>query len=95
MAALNFPNSPSLNEIYTANGKSWRWDGYSWKTYFILDVPSGGTGFTGYSLGDLLVGAGSTFIKFAVGTDSYVLKADSTSGSGLTWAIDSGGICFT
>jgi len=92
MAALNFPNSPSLNEIYTANGKSWRWDGYSWKTYFILDVPSGGTGFTGYSLGDLLVGAGSTFIKFAVGTDNYVLKADSTSGSGLTWAIDSGGI---
>jgi hypothetical protein len=92
MAALNFPNSPSLTEIYTANGKSWRWDGYSWKTYFILDVPSGGTGFTGYSLGDLLVGAGSTFIKFAVGTDSYVLKADSTSGSGLTWAIGSGGI---
>ena len=92
MAALNFPNSPSLNEIYTANGKSWRWDGYSWKTYFILDVPSGGTGFTGYSLGDLLVGAGSTFIKFSVGTDNYVLKADSSSGSGLTWAIDSGGI---
>ena len=92
MAALNFPNSPSLNEIYTANGKSWRWDGYSWKTYFILDVPSGGTGFTGYSLGDLLVGAGSTFIKFVVGADNYVLKADSASGSGLTWAIDSGGI---
>ena len=92
MAALNFPNSPSLNEIYTANGKSWRWDGYSWKTYFILDVPSGGTGFTGYSLGDLLVGAGSTFIKFSVGTDNYILKADSSSGSGLTWAIDSGGI---
>ena len=92
MAALNFPNSPSLNEIYTANGKSWRWDGYSWKTYFILDVPSGGTGFTGYSLGDLLVGAGSTFIKFSVGTDNYVLKADSSSGSGLTWVIDSGGI---
>jgi hypothetical protein len=92
MAALNFPNSPSLNEIYTFNGKSWRWDGYSWKTYFVLDVPSGGTGFTGYSLGDLLVGAGSSFIKFGVGTDNYVLKADSTSGSGLTWAIDSGGI---
>ena len=92
MAALNFPNSPSLNEIYTANGKSWRWDGYSWKTYFILDVPSGGTGFTGYTLGDLLVGAGSTFIKFSVGTDNYILKADSSSGSGLTWAIDSGGI---
>lgn len=92
MAALNFPNSPSLNEIYTANGKSWRWDGYSWKTYFVLDVPSGGTGFTGYSLGDLLVGAGSSFIKFNVGTSGYVLKADSSSGSGLTWGIDSGGI---
>ena len=49
MAALNFPSSPSTNEIYTANGKSWRWDGTSWKTYFTLGVDSGGTGLTGIS----------------------------------------------
>ena len=49
MAALNFPSSPSTNEIYSANGKSWRWDGTSWKTYFTLGVDSGGTGLTGIS----------------------------------------------
>jgi hypothetical protein len=36
MAALNFPTSPALNQIYTANGKSWRWDGTAWKTNNIL-----------------------------------------------------------
>lgn len=30
MAALNFPTSPTLNQIYTANGSSWSWDGTSW-----------------------------------------------------------------
>lgn len=30
MAVLNFPTSPALNATYTANGKSWLWDGTSW-----------------------------------------------------------------
>jgi hypothetical protein len=30
MAALNFPNSPSVNDEYTANGYNWVWDGTSW-----------------------------------------------------------------
>ena len=34
MAALNFPSSPTLNEIYTANGRSWIWNGNSWNVYF-------------------------------------------------------------
>ena len=46
----------------------------------------GGTGYNSYSLGDVLVGAGSTFIRLAVGTNNYVLTADSTSPSGLSWA---------
>lgn len=28
--ALNFPNSPTVGEIYSYGGKSWRWDGGSW-----------------------------------------------------------------
>lgn len=36
MAALNFPTSPTLNQIYTFNGKSWRWDGTAWKTNNII-----------------------------------------------------------
>lgn len=30
MAALNFPSSPTIGERYTANDKTWEWDGSSW-----------------------------------------------------------------
>ena len=30
MSSINFPNSPTLNEIHTQNGKSWSWNGTSW-----------------------------------------------------------------
>ena len=45
----------------------------------------GGTGYTNYAKGDLLVGSGSTLYKFPVGTDSYVLTADSSASTGVTW----------
>ncbi len=50
-------------------------------------IPSayGGTGYTTYSQGDILVGAGSTFIKLPVGTNGYVLGADSSRPSGIGW----------
>ena len=31
MAALNFPNSPSTNDIHTENGVSFKWNGTIWK----------------------------------------------------------------
>ena len=46
----------------------------------------GGTGYSSYAKGDLLVGAGSTFIKLAVGSDNFVLTANSSSATGLTWS---------
>jgi len=85
MAALNFPPSPSTNQIYTANGKSWRFDGTSWKTYYILNVQGGGTGNTFYNLGDILVGAGTSLFPLPVGTNNYVLTADNTAQFGVTW----------
>lgn len=27
---INFPNSPSLNAIYSYNGRTWTWDGSAW-----------------------------------------------------------------
>lgn len=38
MAALDFPSSPTLNQIYTANGRTWLWDGSSWVSVPALDV---------------------------------------------------------
>jgi len=85
MAALNFPPSPSTNQIYSANGKSWRFDGTSWKTFYILNVQGGGTGNTSYNLGDILVGAGTSLYPLPVGSNSLVLTADSTAAFGITW----------
>ncbi len=43
--------------------------------------------------GDLLAGtADNTVSRLAVGTNGYVLKADSSTATGLAWAVDSGGI---
>ena len=41
--ALNFPNSPALNDIYEANGTRWQWDGSSW----VRIVSAGNQGFQG------------------------------------------------
>lgn len=85
MSALNFPNSPILNQIYNANGKSWRYDGTSWKTFYVLGVPSGGTGNTSYINGDILVGAGTSMFALPVGPNNYVLTSDNTAPFLISW----------
>lgn len=35
MAALDFPSSPVVNQIYTANNKTYKWNGTSW-----INVPN-------------------------------------------------------
>ena len=43
--------------------------------------------------GDLLAGtADNTVARLPVGTNGYVLKADSSTTTGLAWAVDAGGI---
>lgn len=32
MAAIDFPNSPTLNQEFTANGRTWTWNGTVWAT---------------------------------------------------------------
>ena len=51
----------------------------------------GGTGYTTYTKGDILVGAGNTFIKLPVGTDDYILSASSASAIGVSWIANTGG----
>ena len=46
MAAFDFPNSPSVNDVYTANGISYKWDGTVWKRVSATGA-QGGTGSTG------------------------------------------------
>jgi hypothetical protein len=52
MAALNFPASPDVNDVFTANGKSFVWTGTSWANISSGYAGSqGDIGFTG-SRGD-------------------------------------------
>ena len=45
---LNFPDSPTLNEIYTSGSNSWRWDGTVWNALSSSSVgPAGPMGVTG------------------------------------------------
>jgi len=48
---LNFPDSPSLNEIYTSGSNSWQWDGTVWNALSSSVVgpqgPQGQPGSTG------------------------------------------------
>ena len=45
---LDFPSLPILNQLYTFNGKTWKWDGAGWISYNIgFGGPIGPTGATG------------------------------------------------
>tara|TARA_A100001035_G_scaffold258538_1_gene235328 strand:+ start:142 stop:3348 length:3207 start_codon:yes stop_codon:yes gene_type:complete len=45
--AINFPDTPNPNDVFTDGGKSWIWDGTTWKIY--------STATSGIALGDLSV----------------------------------------
>lgn len=46
MAALDFPNSPSLNEVFASNNRTWIWDGTVWSSSGVVGDP-GPTGPAG------------------------------------------------
>ena len=47
MAAFDFPNSPSTNDVYTANGVSFKWNGTVWQRISASTGAQGATGPTG------------------------------------------------
>lgn len=36
---LNFPTSPTLNQTYTYNGRTWKWNGAGWEIYIAPAAP--------------------------------------------------------
>ncbi len=45
--AIDFPNNPTPTQSFTAAGKTWNWDGTSWKLEFQSGSGGGTTSFTG------------------------------------------------
>ena len=38
MTAINFPDSPSVNDIFTSGSSSWQWDGTTWKSTGLAEL---------------------------------------------------------
>ena len=53
MANINFPNDPTENQIFTVNGKSYKWDGVKWVAKTTVDKSDVGLGnVQNFSLAD-------------------------------------------
>jgi hypothetical protein len=61
MSAIDFPNSPSVNDTHTVGDRTWKWNGSQWKVVrSVLPGATGPTGPTG-AQGDTVTGpAGNT-----------------------------------
>jgi len=85
--ALDFPTSPSTNQIFTSNGKTWKYDGTAWRTLNVIGITGGGTGLTAINAGDAFLssnsgGSGLTYRSFVAG-------------SGISFSIDASSVIFT
>lgn len=76
MAALNFPSSPTVDQIYTANGQSFKWDGTSWVS---LSSIVGGT-INGTAIGSTTPSTGAFTTLSASGAASFPNSAPSVIG---------------
>ena len=86
MAAFDFPNSPSTNDTYTANGVTFQWNGSVWTRYSASSGAQGSTGPTGAQ------GAvGSTGAQGATGSGGSTGAQGSTGPTGAQGATGSTG----
>ena len=46
---INFPNSPSPNQQYTYDNKTWEWNGIYWEVYSALTSYVTSTTFNSYT----------------------------------------------
>ena len=85
--AINFPTGPSTNQVYTENGKTWRYDGTAWRTQNIASISAGGTGLTNITAADALLTSNS-------GASGLVYRT-LAAGSGITFSIGANSITFS
>ncbi len=88
MAAIDFPNSPSLNEIFTVGDNSWKWNGTTWNVVRIATGATGPTGPTGATGATGPTGAG---VAGATGATGVTGPAGATGPTGATGPIGATG----
>lgn len=95
MAALDFPSSPTLNQIYAGNGLSWQWDGTSWKAMgATVPVSSGGTGATTAAAAQTNLDVPSRAGSGATGTWGIGISGNAATATALQTARTINGVSF-
>jgi hypothetical protein len=73
MAAIVFPASPYINQVYTVGSKSWQWDGSVWLSYYNEGVDSVyGTGADG----DAVLDGTTTVLSMTPSASVYSMTRD-------------------
>lgn len=85
--AINFPSGPSTNQVYSENGKTWRYDGTAWRTQNVTAISAGGTGLTSISAGNALLSSNS-------GASGLVYRT-LIAGSGISFTFGASDITLT
>lgn len=93
MAALDFPTPTSIGQIYTANNKSWRWDGVSWKAYNLTGVANGILGIVGGGTGRSTISSPNAFLS-SDSSGATLLYRNFLAGSGITFSLDASSVTF-
>ena len=81
--AINFPNSPNLNELYSYDNKTWEWNGIYWEVY---------SGLTSYITSAYTVGNGYSVISGVTDGD---IALKSFSGVNITIIDDGDKLTFS
>jgi len=85
--ALNFPTSPTTNQIFSDNGKTWKYDGNAWRSLNVAGIASGGTGLTN------IIASNSFLSSNSAGT--ALTYRNFIAGSGVSFTIDASSVTFT
>jgi hypothetical protein len=93
---INFPNSPTTNQTYTFNGRSWQWTGVAWKAVTTTFGPTGPTGSAGFIGSDGATGAtGATGRTGSQGIQGIQGFQGIEGPTGTTGALGSGSFRYT
>ena len=85
--ALDFPTSPVTNQIFTGNGKTWKYDGTAWRSLNVAGIANGGTGLTN-------INAANSFLS-STSSGTALTYRTFLAGSGVSFTIDASSVTFT
>jgi hypothetical protein len=85
--ALNFPTSPTTNQIFSDNGKTWKYDGNAWRSLNVAGIANGGTGLTN-------INASNSFLS-SNSAGTALTYRNFIAGSGISFSINASSVTFT